>query len=451
MSSSKKSAPTTVAAAPPEINIDTDPTPDPSTKPTPPPATPKIPKYITTPRPDTKALTLDQERALFTSAEFKTDKLVELCRVNAAFTDDEQTRAVQVGVGLGGADVTGKWTPRTVAALVVWQRDRRFLPNGKIFPEQLEHFLNPKYLGVPPAAMPLPMITDCAAGLYDHMTEPGPNCGRWPVIDSQLETITGTDTWLAGMIRLVSGRKTSRMGGYHYSRGLDSLVTLDTISLGIAHWWAGTLAEQLLEPLARRLPREVVDAAWGPEGFDILTTPKRLNRIVGDERGLRRYNPVRLDWLAAGWRAVARRPDAAGIQIGVWVKEYVGEALQVTREFDMDLSGRDGGLILAGIARMCNSGPARCRAILRKYYHVDPKAKGAGLAALKDIFSIDRTKGGYSKKGNGPRRWAILEATCRKVPSAALLGGRWDEAVQTELNLNATPTPARGYAPGGQD
>lgn len=446
MSSSKKSTPPTPAAVVATTEVAAE-----DIKPTPPPATPKIPKYITTPNPDTKALTVEQEHTLFASAKLKSDKLTELCRINAAFTDDEQTRAVQVGVGLGGADVTGKWTPRTVAALVVWQRSVRFLPNGKIFPEQLEHFLNPKYLGVPPAAMPLPMITDCAAGLYDHMTEPGPNCGRWPVIDSQLETITSTDTWLSGMIRLVSGRKTSRMGGYHYSRGLDSLITLDTISIGIAHWWAGTIAKQIAKPLAERLPREVVDAAWGPEGFAILTDPERLDKILGDERGLRRYNPVRLDWFAAGWRAVARRPDAAAIQIGVWVKHYVGEALAVAREFNMDLGGRDGGLILAAVARMCNTGPASCREILRKYYHVDPKAKGAGLAALKDIFSIDREKGGYSKKGNGPRRWAILEATCRKVPSAALLAGRWDDAVQAELNLAATPTPARGYAPGGQD
>ena len=356
----------------------------------------------------------------------------------------EDVAGLQAMCGLPPANCTGKWDARSVVALAIWQKKVRY--SGKLGlarEEFLDHALSLDYLGSPTPAQPLPIITPCAAGTYDHASPPGENCGAWPVMDTQLEEMTSTGSWLASMIRLVSGRKVSHSGRVSYSRGLDSYVSLDTGSFGIAHWWVGTIQKQLLKPFAERLPLSLIEEAWGVGAKDILLDADRMEHILGERRGAQPYCAPRMGWLLAGWWHIARNHLAAALQLEAWTKSYVGEALEVAREFDISTKGRSGGLLLAAIARMCNSGPSSCREILRKHWRPG-KGEGADVANMRDIFHMDREEGGYSKRGNGPRRWATIEQTCKVAVPQSLLERDFGAAIAGSLRLGVAPARAIG-------
>jgi hypothetical protein len=289
---------------------------------------------------------------------------------------------------------------------------------------------------------PLIAVSPAAGGGgYDHAHDPSdPSRGGWPKQDPQWEAATATGSWLAGMLRLLTGRQ-ERGGRVTYSRGPDDFISLDTYSVGVAHWWAGTAPSKLFAPLATRFSLEA-DAAWGAEGADILRDPRALVKATGDKRGHMRFHPG-LRWLLDGWWQVARRPHWLAAQVEVWASDYIGEALEVARGAGVrwgELGGADRGRVLAAIARMCNSSPAMARAVVRRFWG----GRGDLVRALREGYSVERTAGGYSKNGNGPRRWAQIEAMCAVEPDAAVFDGRWSEAVAQGINTNAAPERARG-------
>lgn len=230
---------------------------------------------------------------------------------------------------------------------------------------------------------------------YDHAeVEP------WPYKDAQWIQMTSTGLWAAGMLRMVSGYKPSRGT---VSRGPDSWISLDTYSVGIAHWWAKT-APKLFARIALEAP-DLARWAWGSERAEKMEDKRWLPSQVKPRR--RKNQKVkghdsRLDWLCAGWWAIARHPRIVRIQCDHWLGNYPASARRHAEKLGWSdaLRGSDGGLILAGLTRMHNSGAAyrRVRAGKKEARSRDP------ITILETAYHLPRDKGGYGKPG----RWRKL-------------------------------------------
>lgn len=176
---------------------------------------------------------------------------------------------------------------------------------------------------------------------YDH-TPP-----VYGVKDSQ--ATAQTEGSVAGsMLRLVGGYDRKRET---WSRGWDSWISLDTYSVGVAHWWSET-APDLFATIANEVPG-LAAWGWGDEGLAILRDPDRLRELTGTKRGKMPHDPD-LDWLLAGWYEIARHPAAVRIQARTWLENYGGWAWSAHRRY-----GWKGAASLAGLARMRNSGAQR--------------------------------------------------------------------------------------------
>lgn len=391
-----------------------------------------------------KALVIKKSKR--TQAELEALAAKNIAFLKAGVGSKMDVKWIQSGVGLVGEDVDGDLGPTTSAFILEWQKRSRFEPTGVLDLEQIQHFPLPNDT-IPDPIHQVPLFARTRASStnkpYDHAYFAEGGAG-WPVIDNQWEAATSTGSWLAAMLRLLTGRGVNSKGQPYYDREPDDFITLDTYSIGFPHFWADTAPEKLLRPLVERFPYLAV-GAWGEDGVLTLLDPEATKAITGTATGARRYNPRTLAWLAAGWSHIARHPEVLAFQVEVWVREYVLEALAICREFALPLAGREGGLILAAVARMCNTGPATCRAALRKYWRKGTDSTAA-VGVLRDIYGIDRKAGGYSKNGNGPRRWDVLERTCRVAIPKALLDGDIEGFVSGSLNLAAPVERSKGLA-----
>lgn len=338
-----------------------------------------------------------------------------------------------------GVDVAG-WTDAALDAVARWQAAQGLTADGMAGPRTIRALPGVGLAGAEPWVTKSPAS---GSGHYDHAHDPAdPSRGGWPKVDAQWEAVTATGSWLAGMLRLLTAREVRRGGVVTYSRGPDDFITLDTYSLGIAHWWADTAPQKLLAPLVRRFPADA-EAAWGAVSARVLQNPAEVKRITGTARGHRHFDGGALRWLLNGWWAVARRPHWLGAQVELWAADYIGEALAIARAQGVDwgaLDGPDLGKALAAIARMCNTSPRMARDVLRRFWG----GRGDLVAALQKAYGVERSAGGYSKGGNGPKRWARIEAMCATDPGQAVLEGRWPEAVAQGIDLTVTPQRARG-------
>lgn len=363
------------------------------------------------------------------------------------YPNDLDVRTVQLGLGVPNDQVDGKWGNLTLAYLIAWQMKNGFEGDGVLTTEQYQHFPT-DHDDIPEPVQKLPLFTKTAAsgkqGYYDHAYDPSDTTkGSWPVIDDQWEEMTSTGSWLASMLRLLTGRNVTKSGKITYDREVDDFVTLDTYSVGIAHWWAGTAPDQLLQPLANKFPK-LCEEAWGKEAFTLLKdSPKKVMSITGIEKGHRRYNPRTLSWLVAGWYHIARRPEVIAFMVELWCGDYVSKGLERCKRFKMDLSGSNGGLILAAVTRMCNSGPAVADRALNKFYK-NIKNQEDAVKALKLIYHTDRDENGYSKGGNGPGRWKVLEDSCKIAITPSITSGNYEQMAKEGLNYSVIIRPSRG-------
>ena len=359
----------------------------------------------------------------------------------------EDVKMIQRGLGLPEVQCDGKWGKMSVAYLVSWQTTNGFEADGLLTTEQYQHFPT-NFDNIPEPVQKLPLFTKTAAsgkhGYYDHAYDPSdPTKGSWPVVDTQWEEMTSTGSWLSSMLRLLTGRSVNRSGKVTYDREVDDFVTLDTYSVGIAHWWAGTAPDQLFQPLVQKFPA-LAEEAWGKEGAKILRdSPKKLMEITGVEKGHRRYNPRTLSWIVAGWYHVARRPEVIAFMVELWCRDYVSKGLGRCRTFKMDLSGANGGLILAAVTRICNSGPALADRALGKFYKGIKNQEDA-IKALRTIYHTDRDENGYSKGGNGPGRWKVLEDSCRIPLTKSVIDGDFEKMSKEGLNYTVSIRPSVG-------
>jgi hypothetical protein len=375
-----------------------------------------------------------------TRERFRHLDLKRVAALNAArYPSPEDVRFIQASIGLRGNDVDGAWGPTTTAFIAQAQVNLGRDATGALDTELYQTFPTDKD-DIPDAPHPPPWFAKSAAsgrsGYYDLAYEPGTGSG-WPRCDPQWERATmtpdGKPSWLGNMLRLLTGRAVNRRGIITYDRSPDDFITLDTYSIGVAHWWAHTAPKQILQPFTERLP-DLAAQAWGERGCDALRDHKMTRAITGTAKGHRRYNPRTLSWIAAGWWWIARQPDALALQCELWAQDYIGEAVNLVRSLNLpldQLSGAERGVVLAAIARMCNSGPALARSVLQRFWRGGHPT--ALVGALRDAFSVDRSKGGYSTRGNGPGRWRQAESTCNIRPSDAIMTRQWRAAVAGEL------------------
>lgn len=329
-------------------------------------------------------------------------------------------RTIQAAVGAHPDGVPG---PATTAAVKLWQAREGLAQDGKV---------GPKTLG----ALGLSRDTDKSKDLVVPARDPvvvsdGPHpmppmVWRWgyqhaelapfPYADTQLEEVTSTGSWYAGAIRMVAGRRRTRV---LYSRGLDSGITLDTGSFWTPHYWIDTVRD-VLEDMTHDLPRLMV-WGFGEERTSLLSNQSYLKPYA--IRGHRGLDPE-LAWLFAGSWAIARHPQVVRYTLSRWVEDYVSKGLRTARGlgWSRHLSGPDGGRILMACTRAANSGR---QGRIRNFRGATP------MKRLERFYLTSKKKGGYGK----PKRWQKILAWAQFEGPAPMA---FDAA--RDLNLHATPT-----------
>ncbi|MEP2706516.1 MAG: hypothetical protein ABJQ71_05940 [Roseibium sp.] len=219
---------------------------------------------------------------------------------------------------------------------------------------------------------------------YDHI----PDVYRKQ--DPQWEEITNSGSFEAGLCRLVSG-----WNGEVFSRGPDSWISLDTYSIGIAHWWADT-APNIFDEICAQHP-ELAVYAWGKEAASEMMNPQFLKVFAPPKRGKMRHDP-HLDGLLAGWHAIARHPDVIRTCVEEWFDNYVPAGIELMKKHSWKK-----GTSLAGMVRITNSrGNSGMKNIIRK------AIKRVGSNANED--KIIRTAFVDKNLYNKPERLELIQS-----------------------------------------
>jgi hypothetical protein len=225
---------------------------------------------------------------------------------------------------------------------------------------------------------------------YDHARDPQ-DLRRKPV-DPAWEKFTSHGRWHDGMLRLVSGWKPSRKT---FGRSPRSWISLDEISIGIAHYWAQTIPDFLVG-FVEALP-ELSAQAWGEKAKG-MASKKWLQEQIRAKTG-RRPHQAKYNWLCSGWWWVSSTPEAIAFQAQAWLEDYGASGKRVAHYFGWkdDLAGSDGGKILAACIRMANSGGAK--------RHIRTAKELAGdTSAMKTLEVAYTSKEAYDEAG----RWGKI-------------------------------------------
>lgn len=289
-------------------------------------------------------------------------------------------------------------TPDGVRWVEEWQRRLDLTVDGKLGPitqAQIAYRMGPLGEGTH-TQVPMPEMH--TRWLYDHAGT------TWPYRDDALTEATSAGRWQDGMVRFVAGFRPKFLT---YSRGAKSCVSLDTVSLGIPHWHAGTLGAVLREfctiygpacasvwggvrtnALANGKWMEVLEASL-PARFRVHT--KRGN-LVTTTGGLRRLGVLGrrevhrhywgLSWLWAGWRELMTDCSLVDWQAQKWLSKYVPRGYRIARRAGLTVRGSDAGRVLAACTRMGNSNASKAIRWLRE---VD----GSDLERIKKVLTSD--------------------------------------------------------------
>jgi hypothetical protein len=225
---------------------------------------------------------------------------------------------------------------------------------------------------------------------YDHAYDPGQV--EWPSYEPEWETFTHATSWVNAMLRLVSGYK----GRGKFDRFPRSVISLDTVSVGIAHHWAGSVADDLVD-IVKALP-ELAEQAWGDNAQRMLD--EDWTEDLFRPRKGKMAMQARLNWYISGWRFLMGNPEAIRFHANDWLRDYVKGGHRLVSKFGWkkELRGSAGGQILAASVRLMNSG----RAYTRVRNGMDKAGKGASaMKILEATYNLPRSEGGYGK----PARW----------------------------------------------
>jgi len=190
-------------------------------------------------------------------------------------------------------------------------------------------------------------------------------------------------------MRLISGYKPDKRT---FSRGPDSWISLDTFSIGFAHWWAKT-APKILSRVARGLPEL---SAWG-WGEDTATNMANLSWLVKQiipRKGKQLHDP-KYDWILSGWHQISRHPEVIRICVEEWLSSYTETVDKV-----MDKYGWEKARTQAALYRVSNSrGSYGMKKLVKKARSMSP-SRGE-LDVMQTLFESESL---YDK----PRRWETI-------------------------------------------
>lgn len=295
--------------------------------------------------------------------------------------------------------VIQKGTLEALAWVRMHQRALSLHPDGMIGP-QTQQALMSRY-----GPFAQCMLTDHMMPVYvrrwgyDHAHDHGSL--DWPAPEPEWQRHTAKLDWRSGMMRLVSGYTPPRQGSMSglgtFSRGPRSVISLDTLSIGIAHFWAATIPAHMVGMFSR-VPKLCLYAF-------MLHADKPLDDRdwwAGQVPQRKGKGPITVDlaWFVSGWRWLLSQPDAMTAHADLWLAKYARKAVKIASSHfgASSLQSRDGGIILAAVTRMTNSGPAN-RWIKAAKKRVGRRSNPRDI--LEDAFLTSRSDGGYGK----PDRW----------------------------------------------
>lgn len=223
----------------------------------------------------------------------------------------------------------------------------------------------------------------------------------WPIIDSRWFSQTNEYSWINGMMRLVSGHRK----GSTFSRPPSSWVSLDSASIGVAHWWSKRMPS-VLPLLLAGLTHSQRSHIVGEQLASDMADSSYIKRTLGSERGKTRFKPHHLP-LMRGWYALSQHINVREAQVKFWIDSTMPKTLDIIEDVGWALDGDDGGRLAAGVARMVNSAPARAKRCLR----VGMQRRGSPLEQLERAMSWPKTEGGYGHV----ERWEAIKAQPRFV------------------------------------
>lgn len=215
---------------------------------------------------------------------------------------------------------------------------------------------------------------------------------------------TTKGTFEGALLRTVSGAK--GIGeDLTFSRPPDSYISLDSVSIGIAHWWAETIPA-ILKDIAIKHPA-IARWAWGDfvaermKDFDWIDSQifygpniegKPLPKVSGLTGGKARaaiyksltsassfksHDEVKYNWLLSGWHEIGRHPEIIKLQARNWFKHYANPAKDAMLKHNFK-SER----MYAGLCRMANSGAGSMKSNIRKAVQNSSSSNEADILRL---------------------------------------------------------------------
>jgi len=124
-----------------------------------------------------------------------------------------------------------------------------------------------------------------------------------------------------GLLRLVSGYNPRND---KFSRFPDDFITLDTYSIGFAHWWSKYAPELLL-----KLPEHLITYAWGTTKEEFKEKIEAIPWNKGKNR-MRDYDF--LPWLCAGWYEIGLHPIVVKAEADFWKNECAVPSMKACKD-----------------------------------------------------------------------------------------------------------------------
>jgi len=287
-----------------------------------------------------------------------------------------------------------------------------------------------------------------------------------------MDQITRGDCFVARYVRLIGGRKGSKG---RWNRGPDSCITLDTLSMGLPHFWMADIPEYISDLIS--LHPDLCMHAWGEEAVALMAHPLELSLEIsfehdasqeGDDDDLVTFNdtwwwlhevfsdedpddekwkgrpyseifrPKRgfdrkgtwrkeADFFIAGWYEIARHPRVIEWQVENFLDKPEG-ALPLMAEY-----GWSKEFTLAALGRLANSrgvSGARkgVRRVIQKLGTTDEDEvidylynKYYGEGVYTDRYDLIKTQFD-SSKGSAPKKVAASDLDYDSVPVARVDG-----------------------------
>ena len=185
----------------------------------------------------------------------------------------------------------------------------------------------------------------------------------WPIVDATWHNLVNQNSWLAAILRLVSGYNNNPANPL-YDRPLVSVITLDTISLGFDHTWLGTLSKRL-KLVRDSLSFSVIRPNKAREISDKLSAfileVDSAEKVRG-KQGIE-YGSL-TDRLAKFWVfKLSTLPEVQLSYTQAWVDTYVKPTIKAVKAFGWNAND---GVTVAAVVRMQNSAQANFQRYTRE-------------------------------------------------------------------------------------